>query len=389
MARQREILSKYEKLDAQVTQVEANLEGPCAAIALEIVRLTPERRRSVIDESMKALEAGHRSLVGLSRRFRLVEKGDSKAATAGPDLRSRRIAAQIEKRFKGVRHRSVHWPKLRDLIETQFNPEREPIQREVVRETGLQYQYRMISERVSRWHQEGAGPDVQDLSARDHSCHPDIPINLWDFTYLMGAAYRLCLAQKRPRPWSFLDVGCGGGTKVQVASQYFETAVGLEYDPGYAATARNLFARLGPDHCSVIEGDGITFPDYDAFDVIYCYWPVSSVPMMAAMERQIISTSRKGTIVLMPYQYFMQRCDEYDCKWIAEFVYVKGISNAEARELRTEAERMGRDVVAPHSGRNPLTGFWDPIIAACETNGHLIRSGITREIKFDVSPSVI
>ena len=82
-------------------------------------------------------------------------------------------------------------------------------------------------------------PAAQDAGSADFGCHPDIPLLPSVFLAHAHAALRVALAQNRPAPLRFLDVGCGGGVKVMLAAEIFGQADGLEYDPGYVAAARD------------------------------------------------------------------------------------------------------------------------------------------------------
>src|ERR1700722_393906 len=70
---------------------------------------------------------------------------------------------------------------------------------------------------------------------------------------------------------SFLDPGCGIGTKVYVAKTVFGwEATGFDIVPEYIDVARNKLG-LKPDSADL--GDVDTFKHYDLFDIVYLSRP--------------------------------------------------------------------------------------------------------------------
>jgi hypothetical protein len=86
----------------------------------------------------------------------------------------------------------------------------------------------------------------------------------------------------------FLDVGCGLGSKVWIAQALGFEAHGLEINPNYAAIAGEC---VGTDR--IVCHDGITFPAYDHYDVIYFYNPMPT----NELETAILKNAKKGAII--------------------------------------------------------------------------------------------
>lgn len=86
----------------------------------------------------------------------------------------------------------------------------------------------------------------------------------------------------------FLDVGCGLGSKVWIAQALGFEAHGLEINPKYAKIASEC---AGTNR--IVCHDGITFPGYDNFDVIYFYNPMPT----NELETAILKNAKKGAII--------------------------------------------------------------------------------------------
>jgi len=117
----------------------------------------------------------------------------------------------------------------------------------------------------------------------DESCYPNASFSVLRFMAKLRLIQRLCGPSPR-----FLDVGCGLGNKVWIAQTLGFDAYGLEINPKYAEIAGEC---VGANR--IFNHDGITFPDYDKYDVIYFYNPMPS----SELESAILANARKGTII--------------------------------------------------------------------------------------------
>jgi SAM-dependent methyltransferase len=117
----------------------------------------------------------------------------------------------------------------------------------------------------------------------DESCYPNASFSVLRFMAKLRLIQGMCGAAPR-----FLDVGCGLGNKVWIAQTLGFDAYGLEINPKYAEIAAEC---VGPNR--ILCQDGIAFPDYDAFDVIYFHNPMPS----GELETAILTNARKGAII--------------------------------------------------------------------------------------------
>lgn len=104
---------------------------------------------------------------------------------------------------------------------------------------------------------------------------------LLDIFFLLG----------QDRSKKFLDVGCGLGSKVMLASVLFD-AYGIEYDERQVSIANNLnIKRVG-------KADGMTFDKYDEFDVIYYFRPIHDKEQYKLFETNIHQKMKPGALVV-------------------------------------------------------------------------------------------
>jgi hypothetical protein len=109
---------------------------------------------------------------------------------------------------------------------------------------------------------------------------------------------------KNPPPLKFIDVGCGIGTKVlaaQVMSVYGEGAIeayGIEKEARYVGVARGVMSvRVDKPAERIILGNALRH-DYSPYDIIYFYRPLCNPELQVKLEERIISTAKKGTIIM-------------------------------------------------------------------------------------------
>lgn len=214
-----------------------------------------------------------------------------------------------------------------------------------------------------------ANPNFQNAGAEEHGCFSDIPLRPSNFVAHAHAATRVAIAQCRPRPLRFLDVGCGGGVKVLQAAEFFEICHGLEYDPGYAASSAAMFERLGIPGCSTFQADGLTFEGYGEYDVIYFFQPMRVPELLLKLEAQIIQVAREGTILIAPYSSFDPSVHARPCARIDGQVFVVGLDEEKAAALKARAERTGINIYDPRQPIGPEAQYLTPLVSACLANG--------------------
>lgn len=96
---------------------------------------------------------------------------------------------------------------------------------------------------------------------------------------------------------SYLEVGCGIGTKLVIAQHFGFEVHGIEARAQYAATA----AFLCPE-AKIEVADARYYDAYNAFDVIFCYRPIISEEGQAALDRRICEQAKDGAVLLCPYR---------------------------------------------------------------------------------------
>lgn len=143
--------------------------------------------------------------------------------------------------------------------------------------------------------------------AWDYVCY-----NLNWFLLHITEAHAICnMMYKYGREsFRFLDVGCGIGTKVALASKLFD-AYGIEHDKNYAKVAKKLtkkktffnFGRFSTkeEKSRIKVADAMKFPNYGQFNVIYFFRPLSKDDTQTELETKIFKDAREGTLIIPIY----------------------------------------------------------------------------------------
>jgi 2-polyprenyl-3-methyl-5-hydroxy-6-metoxy-1,4-benzoquinol methylase len=201
--------------------------------------------------------------------------------------------------------------------------------------------------------------------------HVDIAYPISQAVALMHAAQRILLAQDRPAPFRFLDVGCGGGTKLLAAASMFHQVCGLELDPIYLEQARRLLALARQGRCQVEAGDALTYDGYGRFDVIYLYEPIREAEPELALERRIFAQCRPGCVVIAPHPPFEMRFAGHGLSRLTDKLYVAGIAPQAAEHLLRRTGHIGPDALSPEPGpTDNRLGWLMPVATAFRRLGH-------------------
>ncbi len=335
------------------------LEGELALLTEEVARglRKPASRRDTCHladswSEINRLRSQMQSIGGLLRKI----KKPSPAVTNVKDCRTHRKAYE---RADGFLKRLRAWDEIELIVQRHIDPERKPLlpRLQVGRHDALLEQLYTALHRL-------ANPATQDSSATDHGCFSDIAFPIQSFDLLMSAAYRIGLAQNPQRLPRFLDVGCGGGTKILAATRYFRQADGLEYDRGYAGSARRFLQIIGVTNSTVFHTDAMVFDAYSDYDVIYFFRPLLSDAHLETLEQRIIALARPGTILVAPYDGLLNGRTGMDCAKVEGPIFVTGIEQAAADQLRHEAEATSTGVLKRSADWVFDTGYWAPILDA-------------------------
>lgn len=317
-------------------------------------------------ELMRGMERQNRDLRVLRNRLRDADtamRGQSAIRYGRTDKHWARTC------LSDLRARMKAWPRLRETMAAAIAPVPQPLYPEPRPRQDRSMAMEAVWDAVTLGLHKFVNPADQDASAVEHGCYADIYLSPARFMEHMHAAYRYHLAQERPGPLRFLDVGCGGGMKVLFAAEFFARADGLEYDPGYAAAAQNLLAAQGGGDCACILGDAVTFDHYADYDVIYFYQPMADDDGLLKMETRILSHARPGTILVAPYIKFASRHAGEGCVRIAGATYVVGHSEAEMAVIRARAESIGVAVARRAPQVAPGLAVWTTLIEAIRARG--------------------
>jgi SAM-dependent methyltransferase len=143
--------------------------------------------------------------------------------------------------------------------------------------------------------------------------YPYIPLNLNTFITQVETV-KLLLDLDGNRDRTFIDIGCGMGTKLFVAHKLFHSyspakfsITGIDITKQYVKAVEDILAaqvdpfygssRSNLGNISVHVADGRTF-DYSPFNIIYFYCPMLEREQEFKLERQIMRTAQKGAYVL-------------------------------------------------------------------------------------------
>lgn len=351
-------MSDLQDIEARARQIEERLFAEMQGIA-EILAVPKGPDTAALELRMGDVQPLVNSLGKLSKQYQRQAPPDARAAA---DRHRGRY-------FRRVRHRLRKWRDARSAVMQAIALKAEPLH-QVTGPPRILSQLDVIDQ-VYKSMYTLLRADAQSAASVEQEHYPDIPLGISRLASYYHAALRVCMAQERERPLRFLDVGCGVGLTLLTAARMFERVSGLEFDPAYAAAARDLHRSAGSTSVDIIEGDALRFDDYGEFDVIYFFKPIQQTDKMRALEQRIIAGARKGTVLIAPYQDFRSQGAALQCAHIARCVYVAGMDEAEARALGQAAERIGSAFAAPGAEADRHAGFLGPLIDA------LARRGVT------------
>ena len=342
------------------------LQNDLLVLATELageISVMPSRRDTEAIRSLWAKMCNRRSR--LNQCFRAMRAIGRAARTSRRDL-SLELQRKIARETRLLNRRLNKWDHMGDLVSRHIDPAPTPL---------INYpEVQQVDRLLDTFHMalfDLVRVNEQSPDARGAGCFSDIPMPIRPFEMMLRAAYRLLLIQGRADAARFLDVGCGGGTKVLAASVYFPDCQGLEYDATYVAAAQDMFRRTNAHSCSAFQGDGRTFENYDQYDVIYFYRPMREDGPLIELENQVFETARPGTVILAPYTTSLSKRVENERPQIGHCVFLAGMDQAEQDAIKYEAERTDTQSIDRSQGLRFDAGFWQPLFDAATFNGQL------------------
>lgn len=329
-------------------------------LADEISKSPLSRDNDAIDDLVHKIRVYRPRLSASYRCLRKMERAPKDSVSRSVYEAQRKIAQDT----KLLGQRLKKWDWIEDLIQRHKDPQAVPLDL-----SQPETEYDAVLNKLHMAFYRLANPHSQSEDARDHGCFADIPLNIKPFEQLVRVAYRLLLTQGKAHTAKFLDVGCGGGTKVLVASAHFAECHGLDFEEDYVAAGQRMLQLTDSDTCQIFQADGLTFDQYDKYDVIYFYRPLRDDGLLAKMEDQIFSNAKPGTVILAPYTGALERRPEIDHPYVKDCVFVAGMTQAEIDVLHKEAELTDTERMLGPKGMRFDPGFWKPLLEAATFNG--------------------
>ncbi|WP_121024013.1 hypothetical protein [Litoreibacter meonggei] len=349
-------MSKLDKMEAELAQLTKQLA--------EFLSLPPT------DRSTPGFAKIWRPISRYRVQLRTALQEQS-SALSDPRYRDAK-RSEIEQRvgYNAAHRRLRLWPQIEDMVNKQVTPERKALMPQPSNYMeGAHNRY--VNHLYSALHTL-ALPSAAAMMNLMPDAHPDVALPATHFEALMHAAYRICLAQGRDAPPRFLDVGCGGGTKIWAALPFFPDARGLENNPTQVKIGAAAMAKLNAPADCIMEADARLFDDYSSYDVIYFYRPLKDSVGLTEMEDQIMKQARPGTILIAPYLGFSAEDDDIRCSKIAPSIYVAGVAPYQTEKLRDRAELIGTEAPVHSSSTDAALGYWRPLVEASRRNGYAL-----------------
>ncbi|WP_108835496.1 class I SAM-dependent methyltransferase [Tateyamaria sp. Alg231-49] len=286
----------------------------------------------------------------------------------------RRALRDLKSNARAIRRQLLDWARVSHIIEHQHAPS----DTDLVQVSELIHGPQDVLDHVTALFMHAlhkiANPSehTQSASAEKDGLYRDIPLPMSQFSSLIGAAYRLCLAQRKTHPLRFLDVGSGGGTKVLAATTCFDVCHGLEYEAHTFATGSQVLEGLGADRCTLFHGNAFEFEDYGNYDVIYYFRPMQSNPDMIALEARILAQARPGSFLCVPGEMATPNHDAAGARNVSGHVYATGMSKEEVDDLHFAARHIGTSVPGFYKTPPRVSPLLEPLLKACARNGYRI-----------------
>ncbi|HEU0223082.1 MAG TPA: hypothetical protein VFR34_12845 [Paracoccaceae bacterium] len=354
-----------ERLEAALERLERVIEDLTAELRTPLLR----RRDGVLREGIERLAEIRPALLAVQRGLLSLQGRDAKGRVVQGGAVPARLSDAASARLQALGVALRRWKGVMALLARAAEDRVVPLYATPAPDDPRLAEAEAFDTAFDMLESAFAGAD-QDPEAQRHGCYSDIRLPPSRFLAHAHAAWRILAASGRLEGARFLDVGCGSGSKVLLASRLFAAADGLEFDPGYVAAARRILGTIHAPRTGIIQGDALTFEAYDRYEVIYFYRPMSDPAKLARLEERIAGSARPGTVFITPYQDFPLRAPSLGAVPLGIMISVAGLGPEEAGALRRAAERTGPDLPDPARLRlRPEDGLWAPLLCALRRNG--------------------
>ncbi len=118
-----------------------------------------------------------------------------------------------------------------------------------------------------------------------------IPNTSYEVATILKRLFKTIYKKKYPHI-NFLDVGCGPGNILAIASILGYNVKGIEYETKYKKFVPNRFAYR------VLFMDAFDYNKYDSYDVIYFYQPLVQAEAMSKLLYHMNKTIKVGTYII-------------------------------------------------------------------------------------------
>jgi len=188
------------------------------------------------------------------------------------------------------------------------------------------------------------GRVAQSPEAMQKGCFQYVAFNEKKFFVQMNRVLNVldvlgCRLQAR-----FLDVGCGIGTKVFMASTLFAQADGMEFDKNYIGVAKKVH-QASPWEISqkicFYENDALDFSRYAEYDVIYLYRPFHDSGNQTRLEEKIARDAKDNAVIVGTLCNFFNLPEAIRPRMIFSSGYIKTGSDILANSIRDTLESKG------------------------------------------------
>jgi len=166
----------------------------------------------------------------------------------------------------------------------------------------------------------------QTKELKDHGSFQYVSYNGRKFLDLLQKTLQTISIINETQNTKFIDVGCGIGTKVFLASGMFSEAHGIELDENYISVGLNIMKHSSvkfTDNILLMKKDALEFTNYVDYNVIYLYRPFHDDKKQNKLENKIASEAKENSVIISPLCNFYNLNEEIRPKMIFNNGYIK------------------------------------------------------------------